>query len=147
MPQVDLELDIRAAADRVWDAIVDVERYPVSMRSVRWVRVLERPSADVQRSAWSIDLKGSILEWREEDHYDREGLTVRFHQLSGDLELFDGTWVLTRLEPELTRVTFSVSFEIGIPLLADMLNPVARRSLHENCTEMLQGVEREALTV
>lgn len=145
MPSVSLDIKIKAPVDRVWDAVLDVERYPDSMANVRWVKILERDGATLRRSAWSIVLKGSILEWQEEDRLDPEARTVSFHQLSGDLAEFDGEWSLEELGPELTRVTFDVSFEIGIPLLAEMLNPVAQRSLGENCKEMLAGVEREAL--
>jgi hypothetical protein len=38
-----------------------------------------------------------------------------------------------------------VTFEIGIPLLADTLNPIAERSLRENFMEMLHGIQAEAL--
>jgi ribosome-associated toxin RatA of RatAB toxin-antitoxin module len=109
------------------------------------VKILEMKTASVRRSAWSIILKGSILEWEEEDYIDRDSLEVTFAQTSGDLEVFDGKWALHELDSGLTKVTFDVSFEIGIPLLADMLNPVAHRSLRENSTEMLLGVEREAV--
>ncbi len=145
MPSVSLDININASVDRVWEAVLDIERYSDSMENVRWVKILERDGATLRRSAWSIVLKGSILEWQEEDRIDPEAHTVRFQQLSGDLAEFDGEWNLEELEPGLTRVTFDVSFEIGIPLLAEMLNPVAQRSLGENCKEMLAGVEREAL--
>ncbi len=145
MPSVSLELDIRAPAERVWAAVVDIERYPDTMENVRWVKVLDRSGDSARRSAWSIVLKGSILEWQENETIDHEKRVMSFEQFSGDLETFDGAWVLHELEPELTRVTFDVSFEIGIPLLADMLNPVAQRALRDNCTEMLLGVEREAV--
>lgn len=145
MPSVSLDININAPVDCVWDAVLDVERYSDSMVNVRWVKILERDGATIRRSAWSIVLKGSILEWQEEDRIDPEARTIRFHQLSGDLAEFDGEWSLEELEPGLTKVTFDVSFEIGIPLLAEMLNPVAQRSLSENCQDMLAGVEREAL--
>jgi ribosome-associated toxin RatA of RatAB toxin-antitoxin module len=145
VPSVSLDININASVDRVWDAVLDVERYSDSMANVRWVKILERDGATTRRSAWSIVLKGSILEWQEEDRIDPEARTVRFQQLSGDLAKFDGEWSLKEFEPGLTKVTFDVSFEIGIPLLAEMLNPVAERSLGENCKEMLAGVEREAL--
>jgi ribosome-associated toxin RatA of RatAB toxin-antitoxin module len=140
-------MEIRAPIERVWDAVVDIERYPDSMENVRWVRTDSWETETVRRSSWSIVLKGSILEWAEEDHIDADAYVMSFNQLSGDLAEFDGRWTLEALGDDLTRVTFAVSFEIGIPLLADGLNPVAKRSLRENSIEMLAGVEREALAV
>jgi|SRR5947209_8436921 len=145
MPEVSLELDINAVADRVWSAVVDIERYPDTMANVRWVRILDEAGPTRRRSAWSIVLKGSILEWQETEDIDHERRVMSFKQFSGDLETFDGRWTVEELEPAVTRVSFEVAFEIGIPLLADMLNPVAKRALRDNSTEMLLGVEREAI--
>jgi ribosome-associated toxin RatA of RatAB toxin-antitoxin module len=136
---------IRAPVARVWDTVVDIERYPACMESVRWVRIVDVAGPAERTAAWSVTLKGSILEWREVEHLDPMRHVVRFQQLSGDMERFEGAWRLTPCGPLLTRVALAVSFEIGIPMLAEMLNPVAQRSLHDNCREMLLGVEQEAL--
>lgn len=147
MPDVSLELEIRAPIERVWDAVVDIEKYPDTMANVRWVKLLEYPGTepDTRRSAWSIVLKGSILEWQDDEVLDHEAHELRFKQVSGDMEIFEGAWTLTELADDLTLVRLAITFEIGIPLLADMLNPVAERSLRENSREMLMGVEREAM--
>jgi ribosome-associated toxin RatA of RatAB toxin-antitoxin module len=145
MPGVLLELEIQAPADRVWEAVVDVERYPESMENVRWAKILEYEHADARKTAWSVLLKGSILEWRDRETLDHVARVMSFEQLSGDMEVFTGSWELTELGPERTAVKLEMRFEIGIPLLADMLNPVAERALRGNARDMLLGVEREAL--
>lgn len=145
MPEVQLTLDIAAPADRVWAAVVDIERYPESMKNVRWVEIREQLGDDKRHTAWSIVLKGSILEWEEHEHVDHDARVMSFKQISGDLEVFDGRWVVEERGETLTTVSFEVVFEIGIPLLADMLNPVAKRSLRENSIDMLRGVERQAI--
>lgn len=145
MPDVALDLEIRAPVERVWEVVIDVERYPAQMESVRWVRIEDVASPEVRRVAWSVLLKGSILEWAEEERIDHDARHVTFTQVSGDLEVFEGRWDVEEREPGLVRVTFDVTFEIGIPLLAEMLNPVAQRSLRDNLTDMLRGIEREAV--
>ncbi|HZO06568.1 MAG TPA: SRPBCC family protein [Solirubrobacterales bacterium] len=145
MPEVDVTLAIEAPAERVWEAVLDIESYPAAMENVRSVRVLGADGEPGQRSAWSIVLKGSILEWEERDLIDEAAMEMRFHQLSGDLSEFDGFWRVRPDGPERSTARFAVTFEIGIPLLAEMLNPVATRSLEENCAEMLRGVERQAV--
>ena len=142
VPEVKIDMEIRAPIERVWRTVVDIERYPASMDTVRSVEVLDQISDQVRRVAWSVLLKGSILNWEEEEQIDEEAHAVRFKQLRGDLEHFDGHWKLETVGPSQTKVIFEVAFEIGIPMLADMLNPVAQRSLEENCTEMLHGIER-----
>jgi ribosome-associated toxin RatA of RatAB toxin-antitoxin module len=142
VPDVKIDQEIRAPIERVWETVVDIERYPDVMDTVRSVRIVEQPSETLRRAAWSILLRGAILEWEEDERLDHDTYTAVFKQLRGDLEHFDGHWRLVALGPECTRVVFEVAFEIGIPMLADMLNPAAQRSLHENCTEMLRSIER-----
>jgi ribosome-associated toxin RatA of RatAB toxin-antitoxin module len=144
VPEVKIEMEIRAPIERVWETVVDIERYQDSMDTVLSVRIIEQNDERRRRAAWSVLLKGSILAWEEEEHLDNDAHMVVFKQLRGDLEHFDGHWALEALGPEQTKVVFEVAFEIGIPMLADMLNPVAQRSLQENCTEMLRGIERAA---
>lgn len=144
MPEVKIDMVIQAPIERVWETVVDIERYQDSMDTVRSVRVVDGDGERRRRAAWSVLLKGSILEWEEEEHLNQEGHTVVFKQIRGDLDHFDGHWALEALGPDQTKVVFEVEFEIGIPMLADMLNPVAQRSLQENCTEMLRGIERAA---
>lgn len=142
MPEVNIDLDIRAPIERVWDSVLDIESYEESMDNVRWVRLVGPDDEHVRRAEWSVLLKGSILEWEEEEEIDHDAHKVVFKQLRGDLEFFDGYWTLEELGPNRTRAYFEVAFEIGIPMLAEMLNPVAQRALEENGTEMLRGIER-----
>jgi len=147
MPTVKVDLPVRAPIEKVWATVVDVERYQESLDSVRSARIVEQlADGRVRRAAWSVLLKGSILEWEEEEHLDPESYSIDFRQLRGDLEHFDGRWVLEANGTEETTVLFEVVFEIGLPLLADMLNEAAQRSLEENCNEMLRGIERTAAT-
>jgi len=145
MPEVALELLIRAPVERVWEAVTAIESYPDSMESVRSARIVEVMGPGERRSAWSVTLKGAILEWEEMETLDPDEHVLSFHQVAGDMERFDGAWHLEARDAASTNVRLSVSFEIGIPLLAEMLNPVAQRSLRENCTDMLRGIENDVL--
>ncbi|WP_019633392.1 type II toxin-antitoxin system RatA family toxin [Actinomadura atramentaria] len=146
MPDIAVDMEIAAPADRVWSTVVDIERYPASMSSVRWVRLLADDGRD-RRSRWSITLKGSILEWEETETLDHDARVLAFDQVSGDMEVFTGAWRVDAVDAGRTRVTLTIDFEIGIPLLAEMLNPVAQRSLRQNCEEMLRGIERDSVAV
>jgi ribosome-associated toxin RatA of RatAB toxin-antitoxin module len=144
MPEVSLDLDILAPIDRVWEAIVDVTRYPDLMANVISVEIRRVDSPEVRRTAWSVVLKGSILEWEEEEHIDSTRRLMSFGQISGDMAEFVGSWQVSKVSPSVSNVRLNVQFDIGIPLLADMLNPVAKRALRENCADMLRGIERRS---
>jgi ribosome-associated toxin RatA of RatAB toxin-antitoxin module len=145
MPKVNIDQDIRAPIEQVWNTVLDVESYEESMDNVRWVRLVGPDDEHARRAEWSVLLKGSILEWEEEEQLDHDAHKVVFKQLRGDLEFFDGYWTLEELGPNETRAHFEVEFEIGIPMLAEMLNPVAQRALEENGIEMLRGLERSVV--
>lgn len=140
MPEVNVDVEIAAPIDAVWKTIREIEDYPRYMENVRAVRVIS-DEGSTRTSEWSTLLKGSVLEWTEEEHIDAFDHRITFNQLDGDLDLFAGHWQLETLSPTSTRATLFVSFEIGIPLLADMLNPVAVRALRENSQHMLRGIE------
>lgn len=144
MPEVDLDLDIQTSIATVWEAVLDIERYPDLMTNVVSVKIEEWETPTSRRSQWAMIIKGATLVWRDREFIDHDEHTVNFTQVSGDLERFEGAWELTAKEAELTRVRLTISFEIGIPLLAGMLNPVAQRALYGNAREMLEGVEARA---
>src|SRR5918911_4485771 len=109
-------MDIRASAAHVWETVVAVDRYPDTMANVRSVRILADDGDGTRRSAWSVLLKGSILEWEELETIDSERMTMSFEQTTGDMERLGGVWVVSAKGPATTSIRLRVSFEIGIPL-------------------------------
>ncbi|MEU3708550.1 type II toxin-antitoxin system RatA family toxin [Streptomyces catenulae] len=142
MPRVAVELHIAAPPDRSWEAVVDVESYPACMDSVRSLTVVEQRGPRERTTAWSVLLKGSVLEWTEDERIDEAARRFDFHQVSGDLAHFVGHWAIRPAEDGGSLVSLHVEFDIGIPLLAEMLNPVAATALRENAEQMLTALER-----
>ncbi|MEV5121357.1 SRPBCC family protein [Streptomyces decoyicus] len=141
MPHVEVNLKIQAPVEETWRAVTRLEDYAAYMENVESVHV-SGSSHGKRVSEWSVLLKGSVLEWVEEDQLDETTRTMTFHQISGDLDQFTGYWRVDPQDVDRSLVTFSVDFEIGIPLLADMLNPVATKALRENSEQMLRAIER-----
>ncbi len=143
MPHVVSRTTCAASAESVWERLKDIESYPSYMEVVRSVEV-ENELADGRRqSSWSVLLKGSILEWREEEVIDESKRTMAFHQIDGDMEVFTGQWTVSS-EPDGTVITMEATFDIGIPLLAAMLNPVAEKALRDSCGEIARAVGARA---
>jgi coenzyme Q-binding protein COQ10 len=136
MPTLEVSERVRAPIDKVWATVCAVEAYPQLMKPVRDVRVLE-DGDNWAITAWEVELKGSILKWTEREERDPKTYRVAYHQVDGDLELFRGGWALTRISDDVTEAKLVVEFEIGIPMLRDMLNPVATRALTDNARIML----------
>lgn len=144
MPTVEVSLPLTVPPDEVWQTIIDVESYPDRMDNVRSVRLLDGAGTERRRAAWSVLLRGSVLEWVEWEHLDSANRTIRFEQESGDLDLFSGYWSIEAVDERQSFVTLHVEFDIGIPLLAGMLNPIAKTALEENATSMLRALEPAA---
>ena len=142
MPKVEVDITISAPAEEVWRAVTAVEDYPRFMESVREVAILEDPPDGGRLTSWSVDLKGSLLEWTEREQVRHDVRRLEFDQVDGDLDRFVGAWSVTDAGDGRAAVSLEVDFDIGIPLLADMLNPVAARALQENSERMVREIER-----
>ncbi|MER7484503.1 SRPBCC family protein [Streptomyces sp. NPDC126497] len=147
MPHVEVNLPIKAPAAEAWTAVTRLEDYAAYMENVESVTVIGETDTGARTSEWSVLLKGSVLEWVEADTLDHDARVMSFDQVSGDLDVFNGYWRVEDTGDGTSVVTFVVDFEIGIPLLADMLNPVATKALRENAEHMLHAIERRITAV
>ncbi len=143
MPIVSTAETIAAPMSEIWSVLTDVERYPDRMDPVKSIRILSR-DGDNQTTEWTVTLKGNILQWTQNEHYDAGIGRIEYRQIEGDLEQFEGFWQVTELAPDLCRVELRVEFDIGIPTLRSALNPVAERALRENSRKMLLALHRRA---
>ncbi|MER7001060.1 SRPBCC family protein [Streptomyces sp. NPDC000410] len=119
--------------------IRDFRQYPEVTETVREV-VVHPPHADgTVVSDWTVRFRNGLMRWSERDAFFPETLTIGFTQLSGDFEVFEGTW---RCESgtDGTTVTFDAAFDLGIPTLAEMLDPVAESTLRSNIERILRGL-------
>ncbi|MGW3306609.1 type II toxin-antitoxin system RatA family toxin [Streptomyces sp. NPDC001073] len=119
--------------------ISDFSRYPELTTTVRAVEVQPpRPDGSVV-SGWTVAFRNGLMRWTERDTFSPAMLSIAFEQLSGDFETFEGSWAC---EPHRdgTTVTFRASFDLGIPTLAEILDPVAESTLRTNIEKILQGL-------
>ncbi len=124
--------------DHAYSALRDFERYPEVAEAVRQVSV-ERHNTDSVTSTWEVDFRDGVMEWTEADEFDDEARTIRFTQLDGDFEEFAGSWSARGDGPD-SIVEFRASFDIGIPSLGAIIEPLADRTLRENVTQILRGL-------
>jgi ribosome-associated toxin RatA of RatAB toxin-antitoxin module len=143
MPCVEVVEIMSAPVDKLWAVINDVESYPRFMDHVRSLAVVEN-GTNYRLLAWEVDCKGFIMRWTEREEIDRERYRIDFRQIKGDLAQFEGFWQLEPLADDCTQVKLSVQFDMGIPMLAEMLNPVAERAIRDNSRHMLLSIASEA---
>jgi len=66
-------------------------------------------------------------------------LSITFRQLEGDVALFDGSWECADAEQG-SEIVFSARLDMGIPSLADALEPIAVRTLIDNIVSIVRGL-------
>lgn len=117
--------------ERLKDSDVYVRWAPEQVKSVVTESVDEPDEAITH---WEIYFRNGLLCWSERDHYDDEKCTVRFRQIDGDFDVFEGDWVVSSRGPEPESevlLTFTASFDFGVPSLEAIIEPVAVRVLRQ----------------
>lgn len=144
MPTVSTSHTTQEDPAKIWETLLDNESYPSYMAEVQDITV-QRWEGDVRVSKWLVLLKGSELEWEEEEFIDHDRRRIDFRQTEGDLAYFTGYWQVG-VDEQGTTVELHVEFDIGIPMMSDLLNPVAARALEDNSRAMLAHLGNRAGT-
>ena len=127
----------REAAE-VYSILCNFNYYSENSQAVRSVNVQELPDGRTI-SAWEVEFRGGILKWSEEDYFDVENFVISFDQTEGDVECFSGEWKVEERE-ESCIIVFSASFDMGIPSLSHILDPIATQTLQENIVSIITGL-------
>ena len=122
----------------VYATLADFERYPELSDAVRSVDVAE-VSENITVSRWEVTFRAGLLRWTEEDTFDPGALSITFRQLEGDIALFDGSWECVDVAPG-SEIVFSARLDMGIPSLADALEPIAARTMTDNIVSIVRGL-------
>jgi coenzyme Q-binding protein COQ10 len=142
MPFVETTIVVNAPARDVYELAKDQERFPEFMPDVELVTVLERDGARTI-SRWKTLVEDAPIEWTEEDVFDDDRLRVDYRLLDGDLDTFEGAWTFEEREGA-TQVVLGVTYDFGVPTLAELIGPTLHRKVQENSEMMLAALKREA---
>jgi ribosome-associated toxin RatA of RatAB toxin-antitoxin module len=135
--RIRLQVPHKSASD-VYATLANFERYPILCEAVQNVAVTE-VSENLTVSHWEVTFRAGLLRWTEEDAFDPGALTITFRQLDGDIAVFDGSWRCVDAGPG-SEVLFSARLDMGIPSLADALEPIAARTLIDNIVSIVRGL-------
>ncbi len=143
MRSVRLQLHVpHKSATDVYATLVDFERYPELSDAVRSVAVTE-VSESLTVSRWEVTFRAGLLRWTEEDTLDPDALSITFRQLDGDIAVFDGSWQCADAAAG-SEIMFCARLDMGIPSLADALEPIAVRTMIDNIVVIVRGLFGQA---
>src|SRR5215831_8868074 len=132
-----LHVPHKSASD-VYATLANFEQYPSLCEAVQSVAVTEK-SGNLTVSQWEVTFRAGLLRWTEEDTFDPGAMTITFHQIEGDIAVFDGSWQCVDAAQG-SEVLFSARLDMGIPSLADALEPIAARTLIANIISIVRGL-------
>jgi ribosome-associated toxin RatA of RatAB toxin-antitoxin module len=122
----------------VYTVLADFARYPLHCDAVQSVDVWTGPDGALL-SGWLVHFRSGLLRWTEQDVLDPDRHRIEFAQVEGDAAAFAGSWQCTAVDGG-TSVTFTAAVDLGIPSLADVLDPIAARTLVQNTADILTGL-------
>ena len=125
-------------ASEVYAALADFDRYPELCDAVKTVAITG-VSENHTVSRWEVAFRAGLLRWTEEDTFDPGSRSITFRQLEGDVAVFDGSWKCIDAAQG-SEILFSARLDMGIPSLADALEPIAVRTLIDNITSIARGL-------
>ncbi len=124
--------------DAVFRSLADYEQYPARTDAV--VRVTLTPGTEGrERCTWEVKFRKGILIWTEEGTVDHDRRRIEFSLVDGDLDALDGSWQVDAQDGG-SVIRFGCSFEMGIPTLAHLIEPVAADTLRANVVSMCEGL-------
>ncbi len=89
---------------------------------------------------WKAELEGVPIRWKEEDRFDFENYTVHFRAIEGDLEKFEGKWMLKDGPEGGTEIILEMSLQIGVPLIENSVGPLFKEKFKKSFQYMLEGM-------
>lgn len=126
------------APDDVFRTISDYDRYPERTDAVIAVRT-DDLGGGRRRSSWEVAFRRGILRWTEEGVVDPGQRRIDFALVDGDLDHLTGHWQVDPA-PRGSTIRFWCAFDIGIPTLAHLIEPVAAQTLRDNVLGMCAGL-------
>jgi ribosome-associated toxin RatA of RatAB toxin-antitoxin module len=131
------QISSRSAAE-TYSILCDFECYPKHSQSVQKVEIKSSSEEEVI-SVWEVDFRGGTLCWIEREVFEPDAKIINFEQIEGDIEHFSGQWQVQEQENG-CLLSFSAQFDMGIPSLSQIIDPIAASALRENITSIIQGL-------
>lgn len=145
MPVIDSEVFIAAPPRLAFDLACDHDRYQeYGVRDLISVRTVEPDEGDGRQvTDWVWNLKGARIRYRERDIHDAERLHIHVEQIQGDLKRYVTDWHFLPAAGG-TRFTSRVEFDMGIPMLSGLLDPVARLVIRRTVDALVNAIKSRA---
>jgi len=124
--------------DEALHKVADYERYPDLTESVIAVQRVDLGGGRY-RASWTVRFRRGILKWTEEGTVKPDQRRLEFALVDGDLDALHGHWEIDPA-PQGCAINFWCEFDVGIPSLAALIDPVAASALRDNVIAVCRGL-------
>ena len=136
------------------DTLTDYPRYPQYTDTIQHVQILpNKPDQPDQpdepgrpggpdgplRSRWALAVHGGLMHCTLSTRINRHTAVITFEQEEGDLDVLRGQWHLSPTQNGI-HIALQAQFDVGIPVIADILEPIACHMLTKNIESILRGL-------
>lgn len=140
-------IDVEAPPERVMAVIADFPSYPEWAKQVRETEVL---AEDEQGRAKQVKLTldaGPIKDvYTLEYDWAADGRGVSWHLVKGQMQKAqDGRYQLESIEGGMTRVTYTLSVELMLPMIGMLRRKAEAMVMHTALRELKRRVEEHAV--
>ncbi|MCK8817651.1 SRPBCC family protein [Natroniella sulfidigena] len=141
MPTVKESIVVQGDIEQAYQLAKDMESYPDFMPNVINVDLVKEAKNETITS-WITEVDGKKICWKERDIFNDAEYEIIYQQLSGDLKEFNGRWKLESLAQG-TKISLTVNFEFGIPMLSSLLHPILKKKVANNSRSMLEAIKKQ----
>jgi uncharacterized membrane protein len=146
MPRIELNLDIDAPVETVYEIARRVEEFPTFMNDLQSLTVLERsPDGNRTVTEWVGQVREfrMTIKWVQEDIWDPEQKRDDFHLIRGDMDAMSGYWQFSAA-PNGTRFSSVLDYEYNVPLIGPMIKALIQKKLTENLASQMKAIKARA---
>lgn len=118
--------------------VADYRRWPQASESIRSV-VVEPGDDGASTSFWEVTFRGGLMKWSEADRTDLGALVHSFDLIEGDPHGFSGAWTARQVNGG-SELTMAADFDLGMPSLGHVLDPVAIEALEDAVVEVVRSI-------
>jgi uncharacterized membrane protein len=146
MPRIELDLDVAAPAQTVYEVARRVEDFPTFMEDLQSLTVLDR-SADGNTT--TTEWVGIIREfkmtirWTQEDVWNPDARRDDFRMLKGDMDSMSGSWEFSDA-PGGSRFRSVLDYEYNVPLIGPMIKALIKKKMTANLDAQMRAIKARA---
>ncbi len=131
---------VKAKPEKIWDVLVDYEKYPEFM-PIEKVQIRSKAKDTevvfIQPEAPPlIDISYEIRR-----HYDKDDWKITFEKVSGKIKSINGSWKLESYDSHYTKVVYITNVDIGIPVPGFVKDYFSKGSLYRMAEAVKKRVE------